>query len=164
MAPESFAALMNRFYRDATGVLVESGAFIDKFVGDEVMAVYMPVFCGENHALAALTAARGLLKATNHDGAGGVPLPVGVGVNTGSCYFGTVRGIDGTFADVTALGDAVNVAARLSSASAAGEALISESTCAAAGMSLAECECRCLELKGKSEATNVRVVRADSAL
>jgi adenylate cyclase len=164
MTPASFAGLMNRFYGDATAVLVKSGAFIDKFVGDEVMAVYMPAFCGENHALAAITAARELLEATTREGASETPLPIGVGVNTGLCYFGTVQGVEGTFADMTALGDAVNVAARLGSASAAGEALISESACSAAGLSLAGCERRHLDLKGKSQSTDVRVVHADSAL
>lgn len=164
MSPATYAALMNRFYHEATGVLVESGAFIDKFVGDEVMAVYMPVFCGENHARAALKAAQDLLKATHQDAPGGPALPLGVGVNTGSCYFGTVQGIDGTFADVTALGDPVNVAARLGAASLAGEALVSEYACNAAGLALFDCESRVLALKGKSQSTPVRVVRTDSTL
>lgn len=160
MSPGAFASLVNRFYEEATRVLVKSEAFIDKFVGDEVMAVYLPVFCGPNHALAAIEAARGLLTATGQ----GVPgrLPVGVGVNTGTCYFGTVKGVDGTFADFTALGDPVNVCARLAGRAGPGEALISEASCAAAGIDLSACEARNLELKGKAEPTPVRVMRADS--
>jgi len=78
MSPQAFASLVNRFYADATRVLVKSEAFIDKFVGDEVMAVYLPVFCGSNHALAAVNAARALLDVEPRESAG--RLPVGVGL------------------------------------------------------------------------------------
>lgn len=158
MPADVFARTMNEFYRVATRVLIKNNAFIDKFVGDEVMAIFLPVFCGPNHALAAIEAARGLVEVTAHGEMG--RLPLGVGVNTGQAYFGTVKGVDGTFADVTALGDPVNVAARLGGAAAAGEALISAATCKAAGVDLPGCEPRMLALKGKSEPTGVSVMRA----
>ena len=151
---------MNRFYEDATRILVKSEAFIDKFVGDEVMAVYLPVFCGPNHALAAVQAGRQLTEITARNPGGG--LPIGVGVNTGVCYFGTVKGIEGTFADLTALGDPVNVCARLAGAAGAGEALVTEATCTAAGLDLSGCEGRSLALKGKTALTPVRVLTAAS--
>lgn len=160
MSPEVYAALMNRFYTDATRVLVKSEAFIDKFVGDEVMAVYLPVFCGPNHAFAAVEAGRQLLEVTGPESGGG--LPIGVGVNTGVCYFGTVKGVEGTFAYVTALGDPVNVCARLAGAAGPGEALVSEAACAAAALDLSGCEARSLALKGKSDLTSVRVLKATS--
>jgi adenylate cyclase len=75
------------------------------------------------------------------------------------CYFGTVQGVDGTFADFTALGDNVNIAARLAAAAQPGEALISAAACAAAGVDLSVHESRELALKGKSEPVGVRVVR-----
>lgn len=161
MSPDAYAGLINRFYEDVTRVLVRTDAFIDKFVGDEVMAVYLPVFCGPNHARAAVESALELLKATSRARPGN-QLPVGVGVNTGSCYFGTVQGIDGTFADFTALGDPVNVAARLGGAAAAGEALISDATCRAAGIELDGCESRVLTLRGKPQPVEVRVLMADT--
>jgi adenylate cyclase len=162
VSPDAYARLINRFYEDVTRVLVRTEAFIDKFVGDEVMAVYLPVFCGPNHARAAVESAAELLGAMQQTRSEGT-LPVGVGVNSGTCYFGTVKGVDGTLADWTALGDPVNVAARLGAAAAAGEALISEATCRAAGIELSDCESRSLALKGKSEAVTVRVMRAESA-
>ena len=61
--------------------------------------------------------------------------------------------------DVTALGDVVNITARLASKAGPGEALISEGTCAAAGLDLGNMEWRQLELKGKSELVGVRVMR-----
>jgi len=161
-SPDVFAALMNRFYTDATRVLVKSEAFIDKFVGDEVMAVYLPVFCGPNHAFAAVEASRQLLEVTGREVGG--HLPIGVGVNTGVCYFGTVKGVEGTLADVTALGDPVNVCARLAGVAGPGEALVSEAACAASGLDLSDCEARSLALKGKSDPTSVRVLKGASPL
>ena len=159
MSASEYAKLINRFYEEVTRVLVRTEAFIDKFVGDEVMAVFLPVFCGPNHARAAVDSAQELLEATAKSGSQDA-LPVGVGVNTGNCYFGTVKGVDGTFTDWTALGDAVNVAARLGAAASAGEALISDATCRSAGIQLEGCEGRDLALKGKSEPVGVRVMRA----
>ncbi len=76
--------------------------------------------------------------------------PVGVGINTGEAYFGTV-GEDDDLVELTALGDAVNVAARLASEAATGEIVLSESTVRKAAIETTHLEHRKLELKGKSE-------------
>ena len=162
MTATEFSQLMNRFYAVATDVLVKTNAFIDKLVGDEVMGIYLPIFTGSNHARPAADAARELLRATGHGGRGSPWLPVGVGVHTGTAFFGTVSGADGTFSDFTALGDTVNTAARVASAARAGEALITEAACAAAGLDLGSLEQRSLLLKGKSEPVTVRVVQSAS--
>lgn len=159
MSPTAYGKLLNCFYAAATGVLIKTDAFTDKLVGDEVMGVYLPVFTGPNHATAAIEGAGGLLKATGDDNPEGPWLPVGVGVHTGVCYFGTVKGADGTFADFTALGDPVNVAARLAAAAEPGEALISEAAHTAAGVALPDCEERTLSLRGKREPVCVRVLQ-----
>jgi adenylate cyclase len=82
---------------------------------------------------------------------------VGAGVHTGAAYVGTV-GL-GHERDFTALGDAVNITARLASVAAAGELLVSEEAYRDAGLDLGETETRRLELKGKTEPIDVRVVR-----
>ena len=46
MSPTDYARLMDRFYNAATEVLIRTDAFIDKFVGDEVMGLYFPLFTG----------------------------------------------------------------------------------------------------------------------
>ena len=154
---------MNRFYGVATDVLIKSDAFIDKLIGDEVMAVYLPILAGEGHARKAMQAARELLQATGHGEPGGPWLPVGVGVHTGTAFFGTVSGAEGTFSDLTALGDNVNVAARIASSAGPGEALISDDAYSAAGLDLEKIEQRKLELRGKSEPVGVRVVRLETS-
>lgn len=156
MSAGEFSLLMNRFYEVATDVLVDTDAFIDKMAGDEVMAVYIPAFAGAGHADAAVRAARRLLEsaASTPD----LHLPIGVGVHTGVAYFGTVSGAGGAFSDITALGDTVNLAARLASAAREGEAFISEGAYAAAGLDSALAEGRELKVKGKRKPVKVRVL------
>lgn len=157
MTATEFSRLMDRFYKAATKVLIKTDAYIDKLVGDEVVALYLPLFTGPNHAGAAVQAAQGLLKATGHARKAGPWLPIGVGVHTGVAYVGVVSGAEGTMKDVTALGDNVNTTARLASSAGPGEVLISEAAYSAAGIDFTGMEQRQLELKGKSEPIAVHV-------
>lgn len=155
MSPTQFSALMNSFYDLTTGVLFETDGFVIDLVGDEVVGLYPPGFSGKDHAKLAIRAAQLLLKANSE-------IPMGIGVHTGVAYIGTMAGADNSIMDVRALGDTVNTAARLCSKAAHGEAFLSESACAHAGLALDVLEQRKLELKGKSEPVNVRVLCADS--
>ena len=158
MRPAEFSALMNRFFRTASEVLVEQDAIVDKFVGDEVIGLFVPVLTGAQHARHAVAAGRALIAATG--GSSRPWLPIGIGVNTGIAYVGTVG--DGDNVDLTAMGDPVNVAARLAGAAGPGEMLVTAEAAAAAGLTDSHLERRRLDLKGKSEQTEVVVVRADS--
>ena len=68
-------------------------------------------------------------------------------------------GSNQSVSDITVLGDVANTTARLASHAGAGEILVSEETCQAAGLSLDDCESRQLQLKGRSQALPVRVIR-----
>lgn len=61
--------------------------------------------------------------------------------------------------DITALGDSVNIAARLASNAAAGEIIISEDALKAANFKMDDLEHRQLELKGKNNKVDVREIR-----
>ena len=159
MRPSEFGRLMNRFYGAANRVLIDSDGLIDKLVGDEVIGLYLPVL--ENGAASAIQAARDLLAATGHGDPDGPWLDVGAGVHTGTAYVGAVG--SETVTDVTALGDTVNVTARLSSLARGGEILISDDTFAAAGLDLGALERRELELKGRGAPLGVRVLRVGAA-
>lgn len=163
MDAAQFSALMNRFYAVATSVLIESHAYLDKFVGDEVVGIYLPAFAGQNHAARAVRAARDMLRLTGHEEPKGPWIPIGVGVHSGPAYFGTVKGSEDTLTDLTALGDSVNVAARLAQNARAGEALISEAAARSADLHLADLSIRKLRLKGKSQPQPVRVITTQSA-
>lgn len=155
MRPAEFRGLMSRFFATATAVLVEHDAIVDKYVGDEVIGIFVPLLTGERHAARAVAAGTDLLKAVRGEGAEAW-LPVGVGVHTGVAYVGTVG--EGEMVDLTAMGDPVNVTARLASAAGAGELLVSLDSARAAGLDATSLEHRSLALKGKSTSTEVVVL------
>lgn len=159
MSALDYSRLMNRFYRAATDVLIRTDAFIDQFVGDEAIGLYIPLFTGSNHARPAILAAQELLCVMGYGSKQGPWLPIGVGVHTGTVFFGTIGGAEGSVTDVAALGDNVNVTARLASKAASGEALISDATYNAAQLDLGNLEHRQLELKGKREPICARVLQ-----
>jgi adenylate cyclase len=141
-----FTRLMNRFYRAASGVLIEGDAIIEKFVGDEVVGLFVPFLAGTEHAARAVETAEELLRATGHGAPQGPWAPLGAGVHTGTAFVGIVG--SNSSSDFTALGDPVNVAAHLASQAAIGEVLITEEAAAAAGLEQAPLEHRHLSLKG----------------
>ncbi len=164
MSAGDFRGLMQRFYGAAEEALFHHDAILDKFVGDEVMAIYIPAMTGELHAARAVDTGRELLTATGHGAPEGPWLPIGIGVHTGVAFVGSVATPPATA--FTALGDVVNVAARLASAAGPGEMLVSDEAASAAGLHLTAGEAfehRVLELKGKSDRVGVVVVRADVA-
>ena len=159
MSPIDFSRLINRFYVTATDVLVRTDALVDRLIGDQVIGLYIQGFAGPEHPRRAIEAGEKLLHLTGHGDPGGPWLPVGVGIHTGTAFVGVVGGEEGTPQDFTALGDNVNIAARLASQAGAGEVLISDAAYTAAGLNLGDLEYRRLELKGKSEPMGVRVLR-----
>ncbi|HYM83842.1 MAG TPA: adenylate/guanylate cyclase domain-containing protein, partial [Candidatus Dormibacteraeota bacterium] len=132
ISPTEFRTRLDRFYDVASRVIVELDGIVDKFVGDEVMAVFIPALAGERHAERAIDAGRSLLRSMGADGSG---LPIGVGIASGVAFVGAVG--EPPVTELTALGDVVNTAARLASAAAAGELLVTEETAAAAGVETA---------------------------
>ena len=160
MSPADFSKLLRRFHTAASNTVIDTDGLVDRLVGDEIIGLYLPNR-GPDHAHRALHAAFDLLEATGHRDEAGPWLPVGAAVHTGVAYVGAV-GL-GHARDFTALGDAVNVAARLASAAGTGEVLVSEATHAQAGHDLGETETRRIELKGKSEPIDVRVAHVGPA-
>jgi adenylate cyclase len=155
MRPVEFRRLLDRFYEAAFKVLVAHDAFVDKFVGDEVIGIFVPALTETLHAREAVSAAVELLEETGHRD--GHPwLPVGIGVNTGVAYVGAVG--TGEHVEFTALGDEVNVTARIATEAGPGEILVTDRAAAAADLS-ETLEHRTLRLKGKHEDTRVAVLR-----
>ena len=57
MGPGAFQGLLGRFYKEATSILVARDGIIDKFVGDEVVGLFLPVLAGQDHAVDAIEVA-----------------------------------------------------------------------------------------------------------
>ena len=161
LRPTEIRDLMERFFDSAARVLVDHDAIVDKFVGDEIIGIFVPALTGERHAVRAVEAARALMSETGNDG-GDPWVPIGAGVHTGLAFVGSIG--TGPHTELTAMGDRVNVAARLGSAAGAGEILITQETARAAGLDVSALERRDLELKGKSSVTTVHVLRARSSV
>ncbi len=159
--PSAFHHLINRYYRVSTEVLSKSDALINRLIGDALIALYVPGIAGPEHPHIALEAARALLRATGHTDPAGPWIGVGIGVHLGTAYVGAVGSSD-SVSDIAVLGDAANIAARLSSQAGVGEILVSEETNRAADLRLEDCEVRNLKLKGRDEPVAVRVVRVSA--
>ena len=76
LPPSEFGQLLTRFWGTAARVVDRWDGIVDKFVGDEAVALFIPGFAGEDHAARAVKAARELLLETGH-GEGEAWVPVG---------------------------------------------------------------------------------------
>jgi adenylate cyclase len=157
MTAREFGRLINRFYSVASHVLIQTDALVDRLMGDEAIGLYIPGFAGPDHPRRAIDAAQELLRRTGHRDKAGPWIPVGIGIHTGPAFVGVV-GEEASAMDFTALGDNVNIAARLASAAGSGEILISEAAFSAAHLQSEKLERRQLELKGKTEAIGVYIL------
>jgi adenylate cyclase len=121
------------------------------------VALFFTLLAGERFTARAVACAQDLLRATGHAEPGGPWVPVGAGVHAGRAWFGVVG--TGAHVEMTAVGDAVNVAARLASLAEAGEVLVSTDAAAGADLDVATLPRRTLELRGKEQVTEVLSVR-----
>jgi adenylate cyclase len=156
MTPGAFSVVIDRFYRAATDVLIDAGALIEKLIGDGVTAIFAPGFAGDAYVRRAVDAGQRLLDigaaASDHR----VAVQVGVGVHAGRAFVGAV-GTSGGLTTISALGDTVNVAARLGSLAGPGEMLVSDVAYAAAGLADGH-PARELQLKGRAAPVGVRLM------
>lgn len=150
MSPQEYSKLINRFYRAATDEFFRNYGFVEKLIGDEVAGFFVPGIAGADHARVAVETGKRIMKAMGYGSSSKAWMPVGIGINTGVAYVGSVNA-DGGVSNIAMLGDSVNTAARLTSLAKAGEILISESTRQAAGLSPDGMESCTFKLKGKSE-------------
>ncbi len=153
MSPLAFSQLINRFYTAATKLIVQEDGLVEKLAGDAIAAFWGAGFAGPDFVRRTVTVAQHLSRLMAQQ-----EIPVGIGVHSGVAYFGVVGTAEG-LTNITALGDEVNMAARLASEARAGEVLFSEQVLRAAGIEFGEMEARRLELKGIVEPVPVRVTR-----
>lgn len=74
-----FKALIQRFYKETSHILVHHSTMVNRLMGDQVSALFMPRFAGKEYARAAIEAAQAVLKVTGHGSKEGLWIPVGVG-------------------------------------------------------------------------------------
>jgi len=110
--PQELTRILNRFLTPMTDVLLQSGGTIDKYIGDAIMAFWNAPLAVDDHPRRACLAALSMLKAlAGINAREGLQLKIGIGLNTGPCCVGNL-GSEQRFS-YSAIGDAVNVAARV---------------------------------------------------
>ena len=129
--PEEVRALQTDLFGELSGAIERYDGFVEKFVGDAVMAVFGAPRAHEDDPERALHAAllmheRVAALSERWERRVGRPLALHVGVNTGPVVAGTIGSASGRAYAVT--GDTVNTASRLQSAAAAAETFVSPST------------------------------------
>ena len=149
--PEALRRVMGRYFEEMSSVIERHGGTVEKFIGDAVMAVFGIPQLHEDDALRAVRAADGMrraLESLNDDleRDHGVGLAARIGVNTGEVVAG-----DPSSGQRLVTGDAVNVAARIEQAAAAGDVLLGDPTYRLVKDAVEIEPVEALELKGKSE-------------
>jgi adenylate cyclase len=133
ISPKRASEELRRFYAHAEKVFFPE-ALIDKLIGDEVMALYVPIFVRPTSvrvdeedrrqvAAVMLEHARELLERVGYGSADGPALELGIGLDFGEAFIGNIG--NAALHDFTAVGDVVNTASRLQGHAASGEVVLS---------------------------------------
>ena len=135
ITPQEASAVLRRLYTVAEEVLFPK-AIIDKLIGDEVMALYLPLYVSGGSwsptdadrrtvATLMLEHARRLLEGLGYGRSDNPLLQLGIGLDYGDAFVGNIGG-KGAVSDFTAVGDVVNTASRLQSCARGGEVMVSD--------------------------------------
>lgn len=149
LLPDQIAALLNDYFAAMVEIVDALGGTLDKLIGDALMATWDD----PGQAMrAAVRMQRGLAR-RNAEASGGKELQIGIGLNAGEVFAGSIGN------DYTVVGDTVNVAALLCAAAGPGEILAAETLYAALEEPPPASPLRSLPLKGREQPVAVREVR-----
>jgi adenylate cyclase len=131
LPPEQVVGFLNEYMTAMTQRVEDEGGIVDKFIGDGIMAVFLPRGEDDNHALRAVRAGLGMQERLAELKAGWrerrpevAGLAARIGVNTGEMVAGNIG--SETRMDYTVIGDNVNLAARIEASGRGGEVHVSE--------------------------------------
>ncbi len=160
--PTELTELLNNFLTPMTDVLLQHGATIDKYMGDAIMAFWNAPIDQEDHARSACHAVLEMQTALAELNSGhSREIKIGIGLNTGECCVGNL-GSTQRF-NYSAIGDAVNVAARIEALTKQYGVvnLVAETTAAGAG-DLAKLEIDRVRVVGRTEPTSMFTLVGDN--
>ena len=148
MDPEAVKSLVDRALMRLGREVERYGGTVDKFIGDNVMALFGAPVAHEDDAERAVRAGLGMQDAMEEVNAGlpaGIDFALRVGINTGEVIAGAVGEA------YTVMGDTVNVASRLQSAARPGSVTVGERTMRASETAVSYKQLEPLQLKGKAQ-------------
>lgn len=131
MPPEEVVRFLNAFFGEAVDAVEKHGGVIDKFIGDCVMALWGAIDQREDGARKCIAAGLELVERAKGITVNGLPLEIGIGINTGPAVVGAIGANQRL--DYTAIGATVNLAARLCGIADAGQVLVTSDTLMRAG-------------------------------
>lgn len=131
LRPEEVVRFLNRFFEEMVEAVEQCGGTVDKFIGDCVMALWGAPLPRPDDPRNAMLAALSMIERSRKIDVMGRPLTMGIGINTGEVVLGSIGSKQRL--DYTAIGSAVNVAARLCSICKEGEILVTADTMMRAG-------------------------------
>jgi class 3 adenylate cyclase/CHASE2 domain-containing sensor protein len=131
MTPEDIYAQLNEYFEEMCAIIFQYGGYVDKFIGDCVMAVFSAPYQtpddAKNAVLSAVAQQKKILElSAKWKAMGKREFTVGMGVNTGDVVMGNLGARSRM--NYTVIGDNVNLAARLYNVAKAGEIIISDFT------------------------------------
>jgi len=144
-------ARLNQLYGEIVPIVLRHGGHANKFIGDGLLAVFGAPDRVQDHASRAVAAGREIVETVRRSGG----LRIGVGINSGTVVAGTIGG--GGRVDFTVIGDAVNTAARVESATrdTGDDLLITDATRTLLNDDGVWIERSALPLKGKSQPVRI---------
>lgn len=163
--PEVVGRLLNLYLGSMTETVFAYGGTVDKYIGDAIMCIFGAPFSQPDDAVRAVKCAIDMRRRFRHlveSGELGVgqPLDVHIGINTGPVVAGTVG--SSLRMEYTALGDTVNLAARLEGVAKAGQIVIGPSTAKLVSEAVALRSLGEVAIKGKRDAIEVFEVLDDA--
>ncbi len=158
LPPEQIVEILNEHFDTMVQIILKNKGTLDKFVGDEIMALFGAPLYTESHTLKAIKTAIEMQKAQKELSKRfkkkfGVEVNIGIGVNTGEMVIGNIGAKQRM--NYTVIGDSVNVAARLCAVAQGGEILITEKTYAEVKKLVKVKELEPVRLKGKAKSVQV---------
>lgn len=158
--PEMVLEIVNRFHSAMTDVIISKGGTIDKYIGDATMALFGAPMAqtAKADAMSAIESAMAIrqecLKIREQlIKEGKTAVNVGIGINTGEVVVGMVGSTK--MMNYTAIGDAVNTAARIESKAEAGQVIVSKATYELIKECVKVRELEPMTVKGKKEPLSV---------
>ena len=163
LAPEHVVTILNELFTIMTGIVFRHGGTVDKFVGDCVMAIWNAPSPQPDHARRAVEAAEDMLSWLETGNARweqkyGVSIQLAIGVHTGEAIVGNVG--SETRMEYTAIGDVVNVAARLETIARPQQILVTDAVREAAGPGFDYIDADLHRLSGRAEPVHLWEVRS----